>query len=473
MTCRVCKHEFCWLCGADYAGGRHFSGTGCQQFGGMSKHQLESTKETTYISLLWIPTAMYTLLQSRAVLVLLLAIITDGSWLSHTVNRVGPLVPAASFISGCLGGLLPCQGDFGFVDRNRVVRFGPGAAQHRRATFVELQVAKFAANIVPHLTAPYCLLLGTYCLSKCVSWLTWILSFWFIPLPYFGIRFLIFLTKLFGWFIGIIGTGLGLFALTLLDLSIACRRIPGPELMMAELNSRPAMTMYLASRMLLTQLHCHVLYTAAGYQVRFGFAPLIAFALGWMFVSGMLTALRDIESRNDAFMQAPGIICSRILQFVPLLMCVTMLAAIHLYVRPYEISFAEVPNNYNDLSKWLGSALCDDCQVTFEGCSHCFAHTNEVEGRLKLAGYSSVEDLFTRSSISITRHELRFIGVDASDVDAIENWMQQSNPEVKGRTWTMVSLFYWIFKWLPILQVNHFCNHDVEVYFSHAHKLVS
>eukprot|EP01052_Picozoa_sp_SAG31_P028341 SAG31_NODE_2727_length_5181_cov_7.977568_2_plen_877_part_00 len=45
MTCAACKHEFCWLCGADYDGGRHFRGLStCPRFGGVSTREISGGK---------------------------------------------------------------------------------------------------------------------------------------------------------------------------------------------------------------------------------------------------------------------------------------------------------------------------------------------------------------------------------------------------------------------------------------------
>ena len=60
---------------------------------------------------------------------------------------------------------------------------------------------------------------------------------------------------------------------------------------------------------------------------------------------------------------------------------------------------------------------------------------------LKLAGYTSTDKLFLRK-FSLVRHELQFVGIDPSAIEAIGRQVVATSMYSVGTTWTTHSIFF-------------------------------
>ena len=256
MTCgnKACKHQFCWLCNASYEG-RHFGRGGCPQYGGLTKSQLETENEANYIAVLWAPTFIYCGLQSRTLLVLALAMITDGSWLMRMVEHIGPAVQPFSMVVLGMIGMCTVRGHAGYTNAAGVVNAGP--RRGCRAFWIEKKLVKCVAVIMPHAVAPWALLLGAWGLSKTIGLIVWILSWYYIPLPYFVIRFLIYSVKVLAWPLGLAGTGFAMWVMIQVDFMFILGHVPAETQLMGELNANAGLSMLWMARALTSQLHFH------------------------------------------------------------------------------------------------------------------------------------------------------------------------------------------------------------------------
>jgi hypothetical protein len=88
MTCVVagCRHEFCWLCGADYDRGRHFGNGGCNQYGGVRRVNADADAAPAAGGL-W-GYSMYWLLLRAASLLAALAPRLDSTALESAARQV-------------------------------------------------------------------------------------------------------------------------------------------------------------------------------------------------------------------------------------------------------------------------------------------------------------------------------------------------------------------------------------------------
>ena len=71
---------------------------------------------------------------------------------------------------------------------------------------------------------------------------------------------------------------------------------------------------------------------------------------------------------------------------------------------------------------------------------------------LKLARYTSTDRLFLRK-YSLVRHELQFVGIDPSAIEAIGRQVVATSMYSVGTTWTTHSIFFWICKWVVTLHL--------------------
>jgi hypothetical protein len=64
-------------------------------------------------------------------------------------------------------------------------------------------------------------------------------------------------------------------------------------------------------------------------------------------------------------------------------------------------------------------------------------------------GYNTVESILSRS---IWQHELKFLGVADADIEIIASELPQL-VEVTGSSWSVSSMFYWVCKWMLLIQL--------------------
>jgi hypothetical protein len=481
MTCFSCKYEFCWLCSADYGGGRHFGGSGCPQFGGLTEHQKAAVTETNLVAFLWLPTGLYCMLQCRSILALLLEVLTDGSWLMWMVQVVGPTMPYYSLPVCVIGGLIARSPQW-YIHNSGRVRIGPFSGE--RAHWWHKKAVNVLANVGPHMSAPWIALIGAWLFSKLAGVCTYFLSSYYFPLPYVAIRALLWCAKGIAWFAAVPSVCALMWFGVATDFTFVVGHVPSEEQILGEFGSNTVQTLYMVVRMFMTQLHFITLYTAAGYHATIGFAPVVAFAVGWMLISVLLMCLRDLDSRSRNEHLAPHArICLRVVQFVPVMICTTAFAAVYAYVRPFDVEFLDggpcletaaqggwldwLPWSSSpdgeacDVGAWLRSTLCDDRQEASRGSkifgdamaahvSECHDRADGIERAMKLAGYPSIERLFGRR---VWEQELRFIGVDADDIEMIAAQVAQTTMIVVARSWSFSSLFFWLCQMVALLQL--------------------